>query len=194
MIPIRDTIPSKNTPFGTWILIRLTVWCLSSSSCCRSRCCRRFFIISASSRRATPSRVGRLGGPADRRLLAVSHQHVPPRRLAPHHRQHVDAVDLRRQRRGPHGNGALSYVLFYLRAGGGAGALFHQPRFDHADSGSLRRHRRRDGRLFFLFPTARVITLIPLFFLPLFVEIPAVIYLGFWISARFSAACSRSAS
>jgi membrane associated rhomboid family serine protease len=36
------------------------------------------------------------------------------------------------------------------------------------------------GAYFLLFPNARVITLIPLFFLPIFVEIPAVVYLGFW--------------
>ncbi len=35
-----------------------------------------------------------------------------------------------------------------------------------------------------LFPTARVITLVPLFFLPWFVEIPAVFYLGFWFVSQ----------
>jgi membrane associated rhomboid family serine protease len=37
---------------------------------------------------------------------------------------------------------------------------------------------------FFLFPNARVITLIPLFFLPLFVQVPAITYLGFWILSQ----------
>jgi membrane associated rhomboid family serine protease len=36
------------------------------------------------------------------------------------------------------------------------------------------------GAYFLLYPRARVITLIPLFILPWFVEVPAVIYLGFW--------------
>ncbi|GAB4154410.1 MAG: rhomboid family intramembrane serine protease [Candidatus Promineifilaceae bacterium] len=35
-----------------------------------------------------------------------------------------------------------------------------------------------------LFPTARVITLVPLFFLPWFVELPAVFYLGFWFVSQ----------
>src|SRR5207237_10660619 len=47
------------------------------------------------------------------------------------------------------------------------------------------------GAYFLLFPNARVITLIPLFFLPLFVEIPAITYLGFWILSQiFSGALS----
>lgn len=37
---------------------------------------------------------------------------------------------------------------------------------------------------FLFFPTARVITLIPLFFLPWFVEVPAVFYLGFWFVSQ----------
>jgi membrane associated rhomboid family serine protease len=34
------------------------------------------------------------------------------------------------------------------------------------------------------FPAARVITLVPVFFFPWFVEIPAVIYLGFWFLSQ----------
>lgn len=35
-----------------------------------------------------------------------------------------------------------------------------------------------------LFPASRVITLVPMFFLPWFVEIPAVFYLGFWFISQ----------
>jgi membrane associated rhomboid family serine protease len=40
------------------------------------------------------------------------------------------------------------------------------------------------GAYFLLYPNARVITLIPIFFFPLFVEIPAITYLGFWILSQ----------
>jgi membrane associated rhomboid family serine protease len=40
------------------------------------------------------------------------------------------------------------------------------------------------GAYFILYPRARVITLIPLFILPWFVEIPAVFYLGFWFLSQ----------
>jgi membrane associated rhomboid family serine protease len=47
------------------------------------------------------------------------------------------------------------------------------------------------GAYLLLFPRSRVITLIPLFFLPLFVEIPAVTFLGFWaLSQIFSGVLS----
>ncbi len=37
------------------------------------------------------------------------------------------------------------------------------------------------GAYFFLFPYARVVIWIPIFFLPVFVEIPAIAFLGFWM-------------
>lgn len=40
------------------------------------------------------------------------------------------------------------------------------------------------GAYFVLYPRARVITLIPIFILPWFVEIPAVVYLGFWFLSQ----------
>lgn len=47
------------------------------------------------------------------------------------------------------------------------------------------------GAYFILYPRARVFTLIPLFILPWFVEIPAIVYLGFWfLSQLFNGALS----
>jgi membrane associated rhomboid family serine protease len=40
------------------------------------------------------------------------------------------------------------------------------------------------GAYFLLYPRARVITLVPVFFLPWFIEIPAVVYLGFWFISQ----------
>lgn len=40
------------------------------------------------------------------------------------------------------------------------------------------------GAYFLLFPRSRVITLIPLFFIPWIVEIPSIFYLGFWFIAQ----------
>ncbi len=47
------------------------------------------------------------------------------------------------------------------------------------------------GAYFLMFPTAQVVTLIPIVFFPFFVEIPAVVFLGFWfLSQLFSGALS----
>jgi len=56
-----------------------------------------------------------VGRPPCRRLLPLSHQHVSPRRMDAHHRQYVDALDLRRQRRGPHGSLPLHHFLSFVR-------------------------------------------------------------------------------
>lgn len=40
------------------------------------------------------------------------------------------------------------------------------------------------GAYFILYPRARVYTLVPLFILPWFVEIPAIVYLGFWFLSQ----------
>jgi membrane associated rhomboid family serine protease len=43
------------------------------------------------------------------------------------------------------------------------------------------------GAYFVMFPRSRILTLIPIFFIPFFIEIPAVIFLGFWfLSQLFS--------
>lgn len=41
------------------------------------------------------------------------------------------------------------------------------------------------GAYLVLYPSARVITLVPIFFFPWFVEIPALIYLAIWIFSQF---------
>lgn len=41
------------------------------------------------------------------------------------------------------------------------------------------------GAYFYLFPQARVLTFIPLGFLPWLIQVPAVLYLGFWFITQF---------
>ena len=41
------------------------------------------------------------------------------------------------------------------------------------------------GAYFLLFPRARILTLVPIFFWPLFIELPAVLYLGLWFLLQF---------
>jgi len=42
------------------------------------------------------------------------------------------------------------------------------------------------GAYMLLFPTARVVTLVPFFFVPYFIEVPAVFYLGLWFISQLS--------
>ena len=93
--------------------------------------------------------------------------------------------------------GPIPFLLFYLLGGITAGLLQTITSLGStvpilgasgAIAGVL-------GAYMFLFPRARVVTIILLFIFPWFVEIPAIIYLGFWfISQLFSGFASIGAA
>jgi len=89
--------------------------------------------------------------------------------------------------------GSARYLAFYLICGLAA-ALTHvafNPNSQVPTIGASGAISGVLGAYFILFPMARVLTLIPIFFLPWFVEIPAVVYLGLWfVSQLFSGALS----
>ncbi len=78
--------------------------------------------------------------------------------------------------------GSGRYLLFYL-LGGIIANLMQALAHPHSTvpaigaSGSIAAVL---GAYFLFYPHARVITLVPGFFIPWFIELPAVIYLGFW--------------
>jgi membrane associated rhomboid family serine protease len=82
--------------------------------------------------------------------------------------------------------GKLRFLVFYLLCGVVAG-LVHV----HFNRGSTVPTIGASGAIsgvmgayFVLYPRARVITLIPLLFYPLFVELPAFVFLGLWFAAQ----------
>lgn len=84
--------------------------------------------------------------------------------------------------------GSFRFLVFYLVGGIAAGMLqllLGAPNIPSIGaSGAIAAVL---GAYFLFFPRAQVITFVPVFFLPWFVNIPAVIYLGFWfISQLFS--------
>jgi membrane associated rhomboid family serine protease len=79
--------------------------------------------------------------------------------------------------------GPIRFLFFYLLCGIAAGIVHSLTNPDSmmpavgasgAIAGVL-------GAYFFLFPYARIVVLIPVFIFPFFFEMPAVLYLGFWI-------------
>ena len=79
-----------------------------------------------------------------------------------------------------------SYLIFYLVCGLAAGLthVLFNPTSPVPSIGASGAISGVMGAYFLLFPTARVITLIPLFILPWIVEIPALIYIGFWFLSQ----------
>src|SRR4051812_42742517 len=82
--------------------------------------------------------------------------------------------------------GPARYLVFYLLCGLAAGLTHYltNPTSQVPTVGASGAIAGVLGAYFVLFPTAQVLTLVPVLFLPLFVEIPAVIFLGIWFASQ----------
>jgi membrane associated rhomboid family serine protease len=83
--------------------------------------------------------------------------------------------------------GPLRYLLFYLITGvlAGLAQVAFTPASPIPGIGASGAIAGVLGAYLVLYPRARVITLVPLFFLPWFIELPAVLYLGIWFATQF---------
>ncbi|HVN53991.1 MAG TPA: rhomboid family intramembrane serine protease [Anaerolineaceae bacterium] len=92
--------------------------------------------------------------------------------------------------------GSGRYFFFYLLSGFAAGLLqyFVMPTSEVPSIGASGAIAGVLGAYFLFYPRARVLTLIPIIIIPWFVEIPAIVYLGFWfVSQLFSGLLSLGA-
>lgn len=82
--------------------------------------------------------------------------------------------------------GHFRYLLFYLLTGLGAAALhiFMNPNSNVPSVGASGAIAGVMGAYFILFPSARVLTLVPFFFV-FFIWLPAWVVLGFWFVGQF---------
>jgi membrane associated rhomboid family serine protease len=78
--------------------------------------------------------------------------------------------------------GSVRYLAFYLLSGVAAALVyvFIDPSLTDPTVGASGAIAGVLGGYFYLFPRARVLTFVPLFILPWFIEVPAVIFLGLW--------------
>lgn len=83
--------------------------------------------------------------------------------------------------------GHFRYILFYLLSGLAAAALTTAvtPASTVPIIGASGAIAGVLGAYFILYPGGKVLTLIPVFFLPWIVDLPAVIFLGFWFLLQF---------
>jgi len=82
--------------------------------------------------------------------------------------------------------GPVRFLAFYFLCGLAAGVvhLYTNPDSTLPTVGASGAIAGVLGAYLLLFPHSRIIILVPLFFLPLFVEVPAITYLGFWIVSQ----------
>jgi membrane associated rhomboid family serine protease len=84
--------------------------------------------------------------------------------------------------------GSLRYLVFYLLAGSVAGFthVYFSPGSTIPTVGASGAIAGVLGAYFVLFPSARVTTFVPLFFLPWFIEVPAFLFIGIWFLSQLS--------
>jgi membrane associated rhomboid family serine protease len=90
--------------------------------------------------------------------------------------------------------GHFRYLMFYLLCGLGSGVAhlvlnLHSNIPTIGASGAIAGVM---GAYFILYPNSKILTLIPIIFIPWFVEIPAFFYLGFWFILQFINAAGSS--
>ena len=119
-------------------------------------------------------------------FLAAHHQHVHAWRLAAPHLQHVVPVDFRARHGGPVRPPRLRVPLRGWSGGGGA-SLVHV--LTHATSvdpvlGASGAIAAVIGAHAVSYPTARVVTIVLLGFIPLFIPLPAVLFALIWFALK----------
>jgi membrane associated rhomboid family serine protease len=78
--------------------------------------------------------------------------------------------------------GSMRFLFFYLLCGLAAGVVhsYVNPNSTVPAVGASGAIAGVLGAYFVMFPYSRIVVLVPILFIPLFFELPAVVYLGFW--------------
>jgi len=188
MIPLRDTIRSRHVPVMTWLLLVANVLVFLFESSLGVNLQNRFIYTFS----IVPARL--LDGQPlfflslfTSMFMHIGWFHLLSNMLTLY--IFGDNVEDRM--------GSIPFLIFYLFSGLAAGLL---QTFTSLNSivpilGASGAIAGVLGAYMFLYPRARVVTLIFLFIIPWFVEIPALFYLAFWfISQLFSGIASFGAA
>jgi len=179
MFPLRDTIPSRRTPVMLWVLVGLNalvfVFELRLPEAQLARVFEHYGIVPA---RLSMDLRGLREAPGDYLALVTSmFLHGGVLHVLGNLWMLTIFGDNVEDRMGP-----VRFLFFYLLTGLVAG-LVHvhfSPDSEVPTIGASGAISGVMGAYLVMYPRARVITLIPLLFYPLFVELPAFVFLGVW--------------
>jgi hypothetical protein len=92
--------------------------------------------------------------------------------------------------------GPIRYLVFYLLSGWASGLvhLFFNWHSQVPTIGASGAIAGVMGAYFLLFPRSKILTVVPIFFFPLFIEISAVYFLGVWFLMQFLSAAGTSSA
>jgi len=180
MIPIRDTIPHRRFPFSTWFIIILNGLVFIFELSLSEEDLRQFTYVFG----VVPQRYFHLESFLSQGFLA---DYLPFLSSMFLHGGWFHII----------GNmwflhlfgdnvedcmGHIRFLIFYLLSGITATLIFvyFEPHSRFPVIGASGAIAGVMGAYFIMFPRSRILTLLPVLFIPYFIEIPAVIFLGLW--------------
>jgi membrane associated rhomboid family serine protease len=179
MLPLRDTVRSRSIPFVTYALIGLNVLAFIYELSLGQQGFNRFLTAYG----LVPARLSLTQPWSYLKILTSMFLHGSWFHVISNMWVLFIFGDNVEDRMGPG-----RYLLFYLLVGTVAG-LTHAYFVSNSQLPTVGASGAIAGILgayLVLFPRGRVLTLIPLFIIPWFIEIPAFVYLGFWFLSQLS--------
>jgi membrane associated rhomboid family serine protease len=186
MFPIKDSVPSRSVPVVTRALILINVVVFFFELGLPQHALEQMFYVFG----VVPARfthrewAASVGFPAGAFWAVFTHQFLHGGWL------HIIANmwtlwifgDNVEDRMGP-----VRFGIFYLVCGGLAGLtqIVSNPNSAVPSVGASGAIAGVLGAYFLLFPSARLVVVIPIFFFPFFFEVPAVLYLGIWFLSQW---------
>lgn len=195
MFPLRDDVPSRRLPLVTWVLLAANVLVFLWQTTLPEEGERQLFYLFGivPARYLVPGWAAQVGFPSQGLWPFVTSMFLHGGLL------HVvsnmwslwifgDNVEDRM--------GRFRFLVFYFACGLAAGFVhwFSDPASTIPTVGASGAIAGVLGAYLRWYPGAKVLTLIPIFIYPLFVDLPAVVFLGLWfVSQLFSGAASLGA-
>ena len=180
MIPLKDTIPSRHRPYMTWILILINagvfifqLQLLNSDPVAYRALLTRFGLVPTEIVRIEPVEFLDYYPFLTYLFLHGGWMHLISNMWALW--LFGDNIE---DKMGP-----FRFCLFYLLGGIVAGIVHLATNLgsDVPTIGASGAIAAVMGAYFLQYPSSRIITMVPIFIIPLFIEIPAMIYLAFWL-------------
>lgn len=194
MIPVRDTIPCYRTPVVTWALIAINVTIFTLLMTMPQKSAETFMYLYGlvAARYSHPDWASLMGFPHDAYFSYISHMFLHNGWM------HIimnmwflyifgDNIEDRM--------GKIRFIVFYLLCGlvAAFGQVYFNPETTIPVVGASGAIAGIMGAYFMMYPYARIVLWIPLFFLPIFFELPAIAFLGFWVIMQMQKATTSGA-
>ncbi|HOJ31975.1 MAG TPA: rhomboid family intramembrane serine protease [Candidatus Hydrogenedentes bacterium] len=186
MLPIRDNVPSRTPPLAMWSIMGLTIVVfVLQLRLSDQQLARVVYLLGVVPRRYTqPGWAAHVGFPGIglASFLTMTFLHGGWLHIISNLWTLWIFGDNVEDRMGP-----ARFLLFYLTCGviAGIAHVVTNPGSTVPAIGASGAIAGVLGAYFFLYPRARIICLIPIFFLPFFIEIPAFFFLLLWFFSQF---------